>query len=955
MIALACEGQPLDARDRLVIVPTRAAASELVRSIERTRLSAGGAVVLPVLATSRELTFAIADRLAPGKPVLSAVEREVLLGVACRCAAGSGNEPPFRLRPALLSEMLEFYDTLRRHQKGVAAFERLALTRLEPGAEIDRGAHRLVRQTRFLAAAFAEFERRCAGHGVDEHGLRERLLAETSPRPLRHAVVTVSDRTFDPDGLFDADWDLLTRLRGLERLDVVATDGTLAGAAHERIHTLLPSIEEVRADSIGRPAPALVVEPGGAMAHTARDREDEVAGFARRAKRAIRRGEATADRVALVVRQPLPYVYVTREIFRAGGLPYQMFDALPLAAEPYAAALDLVFAAVASSFARGPAVALMRSPHFRWAAGGDEVVPADVTALDRALSEAGYLGQIETLDALLAAWQQQPARRGQTQAASKAGAMLAAVARELVALRSPAPTDRHLSVLIEFLVRHERIPEPDDPFAPRLRRARGAILSTLAALREAFARFDPEPVAFDEVAALVRRRIGGHTFAPRTGKTGIHLIDADSARFGDFDVVQLAGLVDGEWPERPRRNIFYSTEILRELGWPSAAEQRQAARSRFVDLLRLPSSRLIVSTFSLEGDAIVSPSALLDEIEAAGVETIEEAPPTARIFEHEALGLEPISLETLQPDARAWAVHRLAHGDRRGARFHGFTEAHRAAGYSLTALERYQDCPFKFFSADVLDLEEEPEDESTLSPRARGRLVHEVLQRFFEGWDARGGGPITPARLDAARAVFEEVAAPLLDRLGEADAALERLRLFGSAISVGAMDVVLGLEASRPSQVQERWLEYRLEGEFSLGATGAPVPLRGVADRIDLLPDRRLRVIDYKSGAAPDPKRALQAPIYALCAAERLEARDGRPWTVDEASYVALAGRRASVPVVERGGVDGQATLAAARTRLLQLLDGIQRGEFPPRPHDPTICRFCAFSTVCRKDYVGDS
>ncbi|HEX5111012.1 MAG TPA: PD-(D/E)XK nuclease family protein, partial [Vicinamibacterales bacterium] len=587
--------------------------------------------------------------------------------------------------------------------------------------------------------------------------------------------------------------------------------------------------------------------------------------------------------------------------------------------------------------------------------GGNDVVPADVAALHRALSEAGYLGQLESLEVILTAWRQQPSPSAQTRAAVRAGATLVTIAHELDALRSPAPTAEHLTALLDFLLRHERTPEPDDPLRDRQQRARAGIHSTLTELRDAFARFDAEPVAFDAVTALVRRRIGGHTFAPRTGKTGVHLLDADSARFGEFDVVQLAGLVDGEWPEPPRRNIFYSPEILRELGWPSLAEQRQAARSRFVDLLHLPSSRVIVSTFSLEGDAIVSPSSLLDELEAAGLETVDEPPATARIFDHEALGLEPVSFDTLQPAVRAWAVHRAGRGAGSGPRFHGWTEQHRASAYSLTALERYQDCPFKFFSADVLGLEEAPEDETTLSPRARGRLVHEVLQRFFEAWDARGGGPITPARLDAARAMFAEVAAPLLDRLGDADARLERLQLFGSAISVGAIDVVLGLEASRPMPVQERWLEYRLEGTFSLGVADRQVPLRGVADRIDLLSDRRLRVIDYKSGAAPDPKRALQAPIYALCAAERLEARDGRPWTVDEASYVALSGRRASIPVVEGGDADGRATLDGARSRLLQLLDGIHRGEFPPRPHDPMICRFCAFSSVCRKDYVGDA
>ena len=44
--------------------------------------------------------------------------------------------------------------------------------------------------------------------------------------------------------------------------------------------------------------------------------------------------------------------------------------------------------------------------------------------------------------------------------------------------------------------------------------------------------------------------------------------------------------------------------------------------------------------------------------------------------------------------------------------------------------------------------------------------------------------------------------------------------------------------------------------------------------------------------------------------------------------------------------------LAAARERLFAVVDGIERGEFPPRPHDPIICTWCAFVTVCRKDYV---
>jgi RecB family exonuclease len=982
VVTLACAGAPLDARDRLVIVPTRAAAAHLLRSIEDRVLSAPGAVLLPDLITARELVERLGERLDAPRPVLTGAEREAILSVACRAARDAGYEPPFRLRPGLIAEVLRFYDALRLRRNSVDDFERRALSILEPGASSDRGAERLVRQTRFLAEAFREFERRSAEHGSDEHERRERLVSTAARRPYRHLVLTVTDATFDSHGLFPADWDLLTRVPGLERLDVLVTDTMLAGALHERIHQMLPGIEEIRFEpAISSRLPALLIPssvgsetagPHGPalLVHRARDREEEVATFARRVKAAVRDGSlSSSSRAALVVRQPLPYVYVARDVLRSAGIACQMFDALPLGAEPYAAALDLVFSCVSANFAREPAVALLKSPHFDFARATVRLKPEitvrlkpdttysayvdDVPALDRALAEAGYLGEVEGLERLLDTWRAAAPTRGRVERAIRAGELLRGLMQELLPLRTPAPTSEHLARLFTFLTTHERPPQTDDALRARHLRARSAILGTIGALRDAWARFDLTPVDSDAVAALVRRWIEGQTFAPRAGESGVHLVDASSACFGDFEHVHLAGLVDGEWPDAPRRNIFYSASILRELGWPAESDRLAGARAAFADLLRLPSSRLTVSVFTLEADALVSPSPLVDEIEQAGLETIEESSSRARIFDYEALCLEPADATPLSQLAREWALRRWRRGAGIDDRFRGWTGAHPAQAYSLSALERYQDCPFKFFASDVLRLEEVPEDESTLSPRARGRFIHEVFQRFFESWDARGLGAITAERLDEARALMIDVAEPLLARLPDADAALERARLFGSAISLGSVDVVFEREVSSPAEVRERWLEYRLEGDFALGsADGRRVPLKGVADRIDLLAGNRLRVIDYKSGSAPNPRRALQVPIYALSAQERLSARDDAPWTIDEAAYVAFTGKRSYIPIVKAGAAGESEALASARTRLFELVDGIGRGEFPPRPHDPIICTWCAFATVCRKDYV---
>jgi RecB family exonuclease len=372
---------------------------------------------------------------------------------------------------------------------------------------------------------------------------------------------------------------------------------------------------------------------------------------------------------------------------------------------------------------------------------------------------------------------------------------------------------------------------------------------------------------------------------------------------------------------------------------------------------------VLVSTFSLEQDAIVGPSTLADTIplafdprdggESATLRAVRRAFDDTRIFEYEALGLAPIHTAALPDSVRQWAERRdrfLMDPAGRGS-----TAPPLPAAYGVSAYERYQDCPFKFFAADVLKLGELLEDEPSVSPRVRGRFVHEAFQRFFDEWDRRAGGTITSARVDDARAVFVEVVQPLLDRLPAADAALERARLFGSAIAVGMVDVVLGIEAGRSADVVERWIERRLDGEYSLGLPdGRRIALKGVADRIDLLAGQRLRVIDYKSGSAPAAKRALQVPIYALCAQESLEAERGGRWTVDEASYVAFAGKRSLVQLVRPGRADGDETLADARDRLLDVVDGIGRGEFPVRPHEPHLCSYCPYPSVCRKDYVGD-
>src|SRR5262249_12132260 len=271
------------------------------------------------------------------------------------------------------------------------------------------------------------------------------------------------------------------------------------------------------------------------------------------------------------------------------------------------------------------------------------------------------------------------------------------------------------------------------------------------------------------------------------------------------------------------------------------------------------------------------------------------------------------------------------------------------------AIETYLDCPFKFFAQHVLQLDEEPDDEEVMDPRRQGQFVHEVFETFFREWQNAGHRAITPRNLDAARELFALVVERALTRLPDAEAGLERTRLLGSPAAAGLGEAVFRMEAERPTAVGERLLEKRLEGEFALATSGGTrtLALSGKADRLDLLEDGTFRVIDYKLGWPPNRARALQLPIYSLCAEQRLASYKGKDWRLGEAAYLAFKGPRRVVPLFTTPA-DRSKVLAARHKRPADTLDAIDRGEFPPTPDDVYRCETCSYASVCRKDYVGD-
>nr|WP_226363817.1 RecB family exonuclease [Pseudonocardia abyssalis] len=165
----------------------------------------------------------------------------------------------------------------------------------------------------------------------------------------------------------------------------------------------------------------------------------------------------------------------------------------------------------------------------------------------------------------------------------------------------------------------------------------------------------------------------------------------------------------------------------------------------------------------------------------------------------------------------------------------------------------FKQCPLLYRFRTIDRLPERP-----TRAQIRGTLVHTVLERIFDLPAAQR----VPA---AARALV----APAWAQLCEEDPGLVGVlfegaepELAGWLESAGALlDAYFRLEDPRRLEPEAR--ELLVETELDSG-----LPLRGYLDRLDVAPGGQIRVVDYKTGAAPrevfEARALFQMKFYAL-------------------------------------------------------------------------------------------
>lgn len=175
----------------------------------------------------------------------------------------------------------------------------------------------------------------------------------------------------------------------------------------------------------------------------------------------------------------------------------------------------------------------------------------------------------------------------------------------------------------------------------------------------------------------------------------------------------------------------------------------------------------------------------------------------------------------------------------------------RRPALSPSRASDFKQCPLLYRFRAVDRLPEKP-----TKAQIRGTVVHSVLERLF-------GLPAGERVPDAAKSLLGPAWQDLLAERAELGELFEREEELTEwlASAEGMLTSYFGLED--PRRLEPEACELLVEAELPSGML-----LRGYIDRLDVAPTGEIRVVDYKTGAAPreigEAKAMFQMKFYAL-------------------------------------------------------------------------------------------
>jgi ATP-dependent helicase/nuclease subunit B len=431
-----------------------------------------------------------------------------------------------------------------------------------------------------------------------------------------------------------------------------------------------------------------------------------------------------------------------------------------------------------------------------------------------------------------------------------------------------------------------------------------ALASFIAELGEALA--DMPPVEAGRWPALLDSLMAGRVLRPRFGRhPRLAILGPLEARLQSADLVILAGLNEGSWPQQPTIDPWFSRPMRASLGLSAPEKRIGLAAHDFAQAWCSAPELMLTRALRVEGSPTV-PSRWLLRLESVlrliGIEP--EILHAGLWLGWQAALDRPQRIEPASPPAPRPPL------------------AVRPQRLSVTEVETWMRDPYAIYARRILKLE--PLDPIDADPTAadRGSFIHAALEEFVKTWRPATAAEEEARLLELGRRAF--------------GAALDRpsVRAFWWPRFERIARWFIAEEAARRPRIAAARAEAKGELAISLPEC-RPFTLRAKADRIDRLRNGELAIIDYKTGQVPSlkqveagyaPQLCLEAAMAAQGAFEGVEAA-----RTAELAFWRLRGGR-DVAEILAVSADPMRLAAAALARLEQLILAYEDPSMPYLP-----------------------
>ena len=403
----------------------------------------------------------------------------------------------------------------------------------------------------------------------------------------------------------------------------------------------------------------------------------------------------------------------------------------------------------------------------------------------------------------------------------------------------------------------------------------------------------------------------------------VRIVQLSELRSQEFDIVFLGDFVEGSFPENYRPDPLLPSHPYR-----SEEEHLYNNRFMFYGALKSFRKRLYLLVPQREREAELIPSPFLEQLgTVAEVKEMKIDDPTQGSvsgflstygnhvwtagasadgkFPDEFTNMRPLIDHVIKVEKSREETHEhLAYegvltAETLSPESQRHLEDRRQQIYSVTELETYAQCPFQYFTGNVLRLRVEEEEEDALSSLERGSLLHRVLRTFYYNRREREDPPIgrcADGDFEKAKQQLDEILRSASEEhrekrketpIGENnlfwEMDIEKLRVAlykwiqaerTYAIPILPRYFEVGFGPRRGWSDSEFWRdpELRCTQPITIGA----VRMTGQIDRIDV-GNGAFNIVDYKTGNStirmPEilNGRSLQLPIYLQAAGKLLK------------------------------------------------------------------------------------